>query len=151
MNTLITRRMGLRAAVATGLACAGLRARACEFFSSNLRILHPWTRASGDDDTSAIISMRFDQVLQDDRLIGVESMVATGAEMVEAGKDIVRPGVDFFIPKGLESELAESGTFVRLTGLQMPLGVGRTYPLRLIFEVGGVVPADLSVDFVRFR
>jgi copper(I)-binding protein len=151
MNTFIARRTCLRASLATGLACVGLQARACEFFSSNLRITHPWTRASGDDDTRAVVSMRFDQVQEDDRLIGVETMVASGCEMVESASGLVKPGVDFFIPKGQETELSEKGSFLRLTGLRMPLDVGRTYPMRLIFATGGSLRAELSVDFLRFR
>ncbi len=151
MSTFIARRTCLRSVLATGLAGVGFRAQACEFFSSNLRVTHPWTRASGDDDTSAIVSMRFDQVLQDDRLIGVETSIATGVEMVETGTDGTKAGVDFFIPQGVESALSETGTFLRLTGLRTPLDVGRTYPMRLIFETGSTVRADLSVDFLRFR
>jgi len=141
----------MQSALALGLTGVGLRAQACEFFTSNLRIMHPWTRASGDDDTSAIVSMLFDQVQQDDRLIGVETMIATGAEIVESGENRVQPGMDFFIPKGQETVLSETGTFLRLTGLRMPLDVGRTYPMRLVFKIGGAVPAELSIDFLRFR
>jgi copper(I)-binding protein len=95
--------------------------------------------------------MRFDQVEKDDRLIGVETMIASGAEMVRAGVDGAQKGVDFFIPKGQESELSETGTFLRLTGLRMPLDFGRVYPMRLHFETGGILNTDLSVEFARFR
>jgi copper(I)-binding protein len=151
MNTVHRRRICLQAALAGGLAWAGMPARACEFFSSNLRVTHPWTRASGDHDNSAIVAMRFDQVEKDDRLIGVETMVASGVEMVRAGVDGAQKGVDFFIPKGQESELSETGTFLRLTGLRMPLDFGRVYPMRLHFETGGILNTDLSVEFARFR
>ncbi len=151
MNASNGRRRLLQVGLGSTLALAGLPARSCEFFSSNLRVTHPWTRASGDHDTSAVVSMRFDQVLKDDRLIGVETAIATGVEMVEPGVDSARPGVSFFIPEGRETELSEAGTFLRLTGLRMPLDVGRTYPMRLHFETGGTLRADLSVDFLRFR
>lgn len=151
MNTLHRRRLCLQAALAGGLAWAGTPARACEFFSSNLRVTHPWTRASADHDQSAIVAMRFDQVEKDDRLIGVETMIATGVETVQAGVDGARQGVDFFIPQGRESELSETGTFLRLTGLRMPLDMGRVYPMRLHFATGGTLNAELSVDFARFR
>lgn len=148
------RRIVLQTGLAFGLGLAGLPARSCEFFSSNLRVIHPWTRASGDADDSAIVSMGFDQVQQDDRLIGVETAVAAGAEIVEQdGSGALRTtsGVDFFIPQGRDSQLAEGGTFLRLTGLQMPLDVGRTYPMRLHFQTGGTLRASLSVDMLRFR
>lgn len=145
MQTL-TRRCVLRAGLSAGLL-AGTHARACEFWTSNLRILHPWTRETADDAKTAVVSMKFDQVADDDRLLGVETPVATGAELGGSG---AKPEVDFVIPKGRESFLGEQGTFVRLLGLQHPLYVGRTYPMRLHFERGGIVSADLSVDFGRF-
>ena len=121
-------------------------ARACEFFTTNLRVTHPWTRVSAAGESSAVICMKFDQVPQADRLIRVESPVAAGAEMggVETGADGI---VNFSIPANQESLLSEVGTFVRLLGLKHPLEMARSYPLTLIFEKGGRIDADLSVDF----
>lgn len=150
MNKFNARRMVLHSGLASGLALVGLPAKSCEFFSSTLRVTHPWTRASGEHDDTAIVSMRFDEVQQDDRLIGLETAIATGVEMVEVGSKQARPGVNIVIPKGSDIQLAEGGTFLRLTGLLMPLGVGRTYPMRLHFENGGILHVDLSVDFARF-
>ena len=92
--------------------------------------------------------MKFDEVVQSDRLILVASPVAAGAEMggLNAG-----PAVDFFIPQGQESYLAEAGTHVRLVGLKFALEVGRSYPLTLGFEKGGIYNATLSVDYTRFK
>lgn len=56
-------------------------ARACEFFSTHLRIFHPWTRATAEGDTFAVLCMSFDEVRASDRLIRVESPVATHAEL----------------------------------------------------------------------
>jgi copper(I)-binding protein len=142
------RRRLLQAAGASGLVFAGLPARACEFYSTNLRITHPWTRATPEDAASAIVCMRFDEVLKDDRLIGVETLVARGAEI---GGRLAQPAVDFHIPQGRETLLSERDTWLRLTGLTMPLEVGRSYPLHLVFETGGAVRTDLSVDYARFR
>ena len=141
-----------RRALQTGLALAASlslpAARACEFMTSTLRVTHPWTRATGHDATTAMLCMRFDEVSETDRLILVETPVATSAEM---GGTLARPEVDFLIPQGEETYLDDSGTFVRLLGLTQPLQVGRSYPLRLGFEKGGVFNATVSVDFGRFR
>ena len=110
-------------------------------------MLHPWTRETEEDATSAAVCMRFDQVRVDDRLIGVSTPVATGAEL--GGAQALRR-VDFAIPEGIESALSEEGTFVRLTGLTQPLEAGRAYPMTLVFEKGGTVLAQLSVDYERF-
>jgi copper(I)-binding protein len=124
------------------------QARACEFFSSNLRIFHPWTRATEEGAAFAVVCMKFDEVLRDDRLIGVESPIARGAEMGGPG---ARPTVDFVIRAGEESVLSESGTHIRLTGLNHAVEVARAYPLKLVFERSGEVGALLNVDYTSFR
>ncbi|MEK8050019.1 copper chaperone PCu(A)C [Ideonella sp. DXS22W] len=148
MTVRLPRRQCLRAAL--GLGAAGLlpSARACEFFAPTLRIFHPWTRATAEGADEAVVSMKFDGVQRADRLVGVQTPVALHADIAGA---LARPVVDFAIPAGRDSELAEGGTWLRLSGLQMPLHVGRAYPLTLQFEHGGEVPAQLSIDFPSFR
>ena len=144
--------MGRRGVLHAGLAgCAWMlapRARACEFFSSNLRVFHPWTYASEPGRDTAAVSMIFDQVTRADRLIAAETPVADGAVM---GGLEARPAVDFAIPEGRESALAVTGTYLQLVRLKQPLEVGRSYPLKLVFESGDVVAATLNIDFLRFR
>lgn len=143
-----SRRQALNAALALGASLALPSARACEFMTSTLRVTHPWTRATDHGATSTVLCMRFDEVSETDRLILVETPIATSAEM---GGALARPEVDFLIPQGEETYLDDSGTFVRLLGLTQPLQLGRSYPLRLGFEKGGVFNTTVSVDFGRFR
>jgi len=147
MSRIHRRRGMLQAGVALGLASMLPAARACEFFTTNLRITHPWTRATGGDATVAVVSMKFDEVTLADRLVGVSTPVAERAELGGVGAS---PTVDFEIPAGRETLLSERGTFVRLVGLQHPLEIARTYPLTLVFERGGKVATDLTVDYLRF-
>jgi copper(I)-binding protein len=147
MNDVNRRRLLVQSGLALGLGLLGTRAKACEFFASTLRITHPWTRATTDDATTAVVCMRFDQVTQDDRLVGIETPVAGGAELAGA---VALPRVDFAIPHGRETQLSEAGTYVRLLQLQQPLDVGRAYPLVLRLERGGIVQATLTVDYGRF-
>lgn len=148
MNPSIHRRGVLHAGLAFGAALVVPAARACEFYTSTLRVTHPWTRATAHDATSAVLCMKFDEVTQADRLILVETPVAAGAAMggLETG-----PAVNFFIPAGQETLLSETGIYVRLVGLKFPLEVGRSYPLVLGFEKGGVFNADLSVDYPSLK
>jgi copper(I)-binding protein len=138
----VPRRTLMRAGLVLCLPFVAPATRACEVLVGGFRILHPWTRATAADATSAVLCMTFDG------LIAVETPVAEGAEM---GGLAAAPTVDFPIPVGQESVLGEGGTFVRLVGLKHPLQVGRSYPLRLGFENAGAVPATLNVDFGRFR
>jgi copper(I)-binding protein len=146
MNPVITRRAVLRAGLVLGSAMLLPAAHACEFFTTNLRVYRPWTRATADGDAFAVLCMTFDEVALDDRLIGVESPVATHADMAGSGGG---PKIDVPIPAGADTVLSETGTFIRLLGLRHPLAVGRSYPLRLVFERGGVVDADIDVDYER--
>jgi copper(I)-binding protein len=147
MNRSHTRRHALQASWAAGLSLILPAARACEYFSPTLRVTHPWSRASAPGATVALVSMKFDEVSQDDRLIGAQTMVASGAELAGPGAE---SGLSLLIPSGRETLLSETGLHLRLTGLLMPLEIGRTYPLQLTFERGGVVNASLSIDFARF-
>jgi periplasmic copper chaperone A len=93
--------------------------------------------------------MKFDEVSETDRLIGVETPVAANAYLV--GEGASGAGVNLLIPAGRETLLSEDGTHVRLEGLKHALLVGRIYPLQLAFEKGGIVNAKLNVDYLQLR
>ena len=126
-------------------------ARACEFFSSRMRIWHPWTRATRVDADTARLCMRFDDVQASDRLIGLETPVATGARLAGPGAPEGAQGLSLLIPAGQELTLAEEGLHIELLDLQQPLQVGRSFPLRLIFESAEPVNAMLNVDYASLR
>jgi len=143
------RRHALRAGAAFGLGLAGVRAHACEFFASTLRVTHPWTRATPEGAEHAAVCMRFDEVSEDERLIGLRTPVAERVEVLDAeGRPLP---LDVAIPAGRVTLLGEhGGPRLRLAGLLMPLELARTYPLQLEFAKAGVLRADLSVDYQRF-
>ena len=148
MSSSIHRRGVLSIGLASGAALLCGRARAHEVITSTMRVTHPWSRATAPDATFAVLCMKFDEVAEADRLVMAESPVATGADMGGAGAG---PSVDFPIPAGQESYLEEARTYVRLVGLKLPLEVGRSYPLVLGFEKGGIYNTTFSVDQVRFQ
>jgi copper(I)-binding protein len=144
MHPTLTRRALLRGALALLLPTVALTTRAHEFFTTCLTVIHPWTRASSPDATSAIVSMRFVDVKETDRFIDAETPVAERTELVGIGASET---FSFLIPKGRDSELSEDGLHLRLVGLKFPLLLGREYPMTLIFENGGPVKAALLIDF----
>jgi len=135
-----------------GFALAGSlllpSARACEFYSDNLTIVHPWTRASAQGATSAVVSMGFKDVVRSDRLVDASSPLAEGVELGGRGE---RRAIDFLVQEGQSPELSETGVHLRLTALRHPLEVGRQYPLTLVFEKTGPIPTQLTVEYTRFR
>ena len=147
MSGEICRRGVLSVGVACGTSLLFGTASAHEIITSTMRVTHPWSRATAPDATFAVLCMKFDEVAAADRLVMVESPVAAGADMGGAG---ARPTVDFPIPAGQETYLEEARTHVRLVGLKLSLEVGRSYPLVLGFEKGGVYNTTFSVDRVRF-
>lgn len=88
--------------------------------------------------------MKFDEVNVSDRLIGVATPVANGAELIV--KNASAP-LNVPIPAGEETVLSEEGTHIRLLGLKHPLFIGRSYPLQLTFGKSGTVNATLNVDY----
>ena len=143
----------LRRHLLISLGAAGFTrpAQACEFFSSHLRIWHPWTRASRVDADTAKLCMRFDEVQKTDRLIRVETPVAGGARLAGPGAPTAAQDLSLLIPAGQELTLTEDGLHIQLLDLQQPLQIGRSYPLRLIFESADPVNAVLTVDYTGLR
>ena len=148
MNRSPNRRTALRLGAAACAVWALPPARSCEFHTGSLRVTHPWTRATTDDASVAVLCMRIDEVTEDDRLIGARMPLATGAEM--GGPDEGRP-VDVPIAAGSQLDMHEAGLHLRLTGLTQPLQVGREYALTLEFERSGLVLARVSVDYTALR
>lgn len=144
----LDRRQLLQWSCAIGAGTLLSPARACEFYTTHLRITHPWTRATAADANEAVVCMKFDEVMRSDRLVRAATPIASGAALGGIGAAAV---LDFAIPEGRETLLTEAGTYLRLTGLKQPLEVARQYPLTLEFAYGGVVDATLSVDYARFR
>jgi copper(I)-binding protein len=148
MIRMVTRRSALQigAGAAATLSFPSLRAH--EFYSSNLTVFHPWTRASSTGATSAIVSMKFDDVRGTDSLIGAQSRIFEGSEFGGEGvTDSSRKGYEFVIREGESAELSELGTFLRVLGLKSPLQMGREYPMTLMFAKSGPLKAALLIDF----
>jgi copper(I)-binding protein len=137
--------------IALGAAGLARPARACEFFSNHLRIWHPSTRATRVDAETAKLCMRFDEVQRSDRLIGIETPVAGGARLAGPGAPMGQQDLSLLIREGQELTLSEDGLHIELLDLRQPLQVGRSFPLRLIFESAPAVNAQLNVDFGLLR
>ena len=60
-------------------------------------------------------------------------------------------GLSLLIPEGETLTLAEDGLYIELLDLQQPLQIGRSFPMRLVFESAGTVTATLNVDYAGLR
>jgi hypothetical protein len=145
----LTRRTVLSSALGLSLPWLTRHASACEFYTTSLTIIHPWTRATTAGATTAKVCMSFQDVTRDDFLIGAETPVAERVVLVD-GSEGDAPTFRFAIHAGQTTVLTEAGVHLRLQGLKQPLQMGREYPLRLSFAIAGPTPAKLSVDYTRF-
>jgi copper(I)-binding protein len=94
-----------------------------------------------------VLNLRLDEVTAADRLLHIETPVAEAAELLHEGQPAAWP---LDIPAGRDTVLGEHGLQLRLLRLTQALEIGRSYPLRLVFEQGGAVNAQLNVDYGRF-
>lgn len=148
LQPLSDRRTVLRLAATAAAASFLPSARACEVFTGTLRVYHPWTRATVTGSDTAVLCMQLDEVTQTDRLIGVTTPIASGAELVEAGQ--ARP-LNLLLAEGTETVLQEDGLHIRLLNVNRQLEPGRQFSLHLHFERSGTTFATLSVDFPSYR
>ncbi len=142
------RAIGVGVGLAWGCTLSTPAARACEFITSSLTVVHPWTRATVENASTAKVCMAFKDVVDSDRLVAAHTPVAERVHMGGTGSDTT---IDFWIAAGQESALTEEGAHLILVGLAFPLGLGASYPLSLVFEKAGPIEARLTVDYARFR
>lgn len=141
MNPCIARRRLVAAGFGAGALLAAPALQACEFFATQLRVWHPWARASAEGALESVLCMSFDEVQRDERLVALHTPVAEAVRMADG----LSP-VDLLIPAGHATVLDETGLHLRLVGLRHPLGLGRSHPLTLVFASGETVRATLNVD-----
>lgn len=148
MNHLIHRRGAMQLGLTWSIAMALPAARACEFRTDNLTVVHPWVRPTTAATDTATLSMGFKDVVVTDRLIDARTPLAQRIVMGGQGDDT---RIDFVIAAGEESALTEQGPCLQLLGVAIPLGLGSTFALRLLFQKAGPIEALLTVDYARFR
>lgn len=141
------RRHALHAGLALGAMLWLPSARACEFETGTLRVTHPWTRATGPGEDTAMLGMKLDEVVEADRLVLVQTPIATTAVLSNKGAP---SDIDLPIGVGQQVVLDQNGIHIQLVGLKHPLLTGRQYPLVLGFEKSGVFNTYVTVDYERF-
>jgi copper(I)-binding protein len=136
-------------AAAASLCLASLAAHGHEYYTKSFVIIHPWAEPTDKDVTSAIISMKIDEVTADDKLITATMPLAAAVELrAAAPKSAAGASAllqEIRIPAGALSELRAEGNHLVLTGLSAPLQWGRSYPMILKFEKSGDVPVMISI------
>ena len=159
----MTRRTLLRTAAMAGLALSfhgfsALPAAAHDYTLGDLRIDHPWTRATGERSPTAAGYLTIRNMgATPDRLVSAETPRAGRVEIHEMtmtdGVMRMRPIPDggIVIPAGEEVRLAPGGLHLMIMGPQGAFTQGSRIPLTLVFERAGRIQVELAVEAAGAR
>ena len=117
----------------------------------DLRIMHPWARASaGHGNTGAAFMTIMNTGNKDDKLVAASTTVAKKTEIHETKMEdgvmkmrMMMGGLP--IPAGGEVELKPMGLHVMMMGLKEKLIEGKTLALTLTFEKAGSVELAVPI------
>jgi len=119
-----------------------------------LEITDPWASAAIGDAHSAKIFFEFRNLgPRADQLLSAQTPVATAAATFKLvtptdGDAAVRAIRAIEFPAGGDSfELSRHGCYIELTGLQMPLTMGKRFPLELVFAEAGTLRIEVTSRF----
>ncbi|HET7791956.1 MAG TPA: copper chaperone PCu(A)C [Rhizobacter sp.] len=140
-----------RTLAALAFACAAALAHAHSFTLGDLKIGHPYARATvaGQPTGGAFLSVE-NHGRADDRLLAASAEVAKAVELhtMSMEGDVMRmrqvEAID--LPVGKAVALKPGGLHIMLMGLKAPLKEGDKFPLKLKFEKAGEVTVQVNVE-----
>lgn len=143
--------MKMLAALLLACALVATTLSAHEYALKSLRIDHPFARATPPGAKTGGVFVTVENTgTQSDRLIGVSSPVAGGADLhemkVDAGVMKMRGVAALEVKPGETLELKPGGYHVMLSELRQPLKLGDKFPLTLRFENAGAVEVSVWVE-----
>lgn len=151
----VTRRRTVIGAVllaAAALSGFGSTARAHDFTLGNLKIDHPWARASAGPARNSAAFMTIHNAGAADRLVAAAADVSERVElhthMMEGDVMKMRQVEAIEVPAGGMAELQPGGFHVMLIGLKAPLKEGESFPLTLTFEKSGEMTLEVTVEAI---
>ena len=134
-------RVGAALALALALLTPAGPSWAHEYPVKGFKIIHPWCDEAPKGTAERVVSLRIIEVATDDRLVSATTPVAESMELrrvdARAAGVALRPGQELSLD-------ASTAHFV-LRRVNTDLRFGQEYPLTLVFERAGEVPAALIV------
>ncbi|MFO0996896.1 MAG: copper chaperone PCu(A)C [Alphaproteobacteria bacterium] len=116
--------------------------------AGDLRITHPWTRATNGDVTAVYMKI-MNTGSTPDRLLRATTEVGEATiheSKTESGVAKMRPVESVAIPARKEVSFQPGGLHIMLMGLKQPLTEGFGIPMTLVFEKAGEVHIDAMVQ-----
>lgn len=141
--------MAVRSLLAAGLLMVmAASAAAHSITKGDLRVDHPWARATTMDMTAVYMTLANKGGA--DKLIGIETPVAASAGLHETvqekGVAKMRQLTELELPARKSVALQPGGRHIMLTGLKQKLSDGDTFPMTLVFETMGRVEIQVVVS-----
>lgn len=140
----------LKAALFALLCLLTLNAHGHGYTLGDLKIIHPWARATVPGQANGGAYLQIDNTGAADRLISAQVDVAGATELHQMSMDgeVMRMqklenGID--LPAKQKVELKPGGLHIMLLGLKAPLKEGDKLPLRLKFEKAGEITVEIHV------
>ncbi|MDB5813341.1 MAG: hypothetical protein JWN23_458 [Rhodocyclales bacterium] len=133
------------------LALGALVCNAEEYRLGDIRILHPWARATLPGAQVGGVYLQLQNAGKADRLLSAKSDVAETIELHAMSVDgtvmqmrRLDKGVE--LPSRGAVEFKPGSLHIMLTGLHAPLKQGSTFPLQLKFERSGTTTVAVKVE-----
>lgn len=128
-----------------------LPAQAGDYALGDIRIEHPWARATAPGAANGAAYFRMSKSdAGADKLLsaagGVAERVELHTHMMDNGVMKMRPVQAIEVEQGSATVLAPGGLHVMLIGLKKPLVAGEKFPLTLNFEKAGKVEVQVDVE-----
>jgi len=132
-------------------ALATLAAQAHEFKIADIKIGHPYARATTQGQMNGGAYLSLENAGADDKLLSVDAATVAGRteihQMAMEG-DVMKmrqvDGID--VAKGKPVTFKPGGYHVMLMGLKAPLKEGDKFPMKLKFEKAGEVTVTVNVE-----
>jgi copper(I)-binding protein len=127
-------------------------AQAHDYNLGDIKIVHPWARASAGVANAGGAFFTIVNKGASDKLLKASADVSNTVELHTHIKDgevmRMRQVQDIDVAGGTETKLAPGGLHVMLIGLKAPLKEGATFPMTLTFEKAGSVTVEVQVQGV---
>jgi copper(I)-binding protein len=138
-------KLGLALLLAMGTALAH------DYQVGELKIAHPWTRATAPAAKMGGVFLSVNNLsTEGDTLLKAESTVAEQTELHQMemvdGVMKMRQVANLAVPAKGELKLAPGGLHIMLINLKQPLKEGEKIPLKLTFAKAGVVEVKVRVE-----
>jgi periplasmic copper chaperone A len=120
----------------------------------DLKLIDPWAKSAVGSGHTAKLFFEFRNLGEHaDRLVKVRSPLASGSTAfyavgVEQGNRHLEPIDAIDIPVGENAfELTEVGYYIELTGLEVPMLMGKRFPVELTFDRAGTATVEFTARF----